>query len=41
MTSMNTTTIEKKKSPNRLNVDESTNDDNSVVMLSPEKNGRA
>lgn len=34
---MNTTTIEKKKSPNRLNVDESTNDDNSVVMLSPEK----
>ena len=34
---MNTSIMDKKKAPNRLIVDESTNDDNSVVNLSRAK----
>ena len=34
---MNTAIMDRKKSPNRLIVDEAKNDDNSVVCLSPGK----
>jgi len=34
------TTGVKKRSPNRLIVDEAVNDDNSVISLSAKKNGR-
>ena len=34
---INTAIMDKKKAPNRLVVDEATNDDNSVVSLSPAK----